>query len=457
MRKLLLALSLPLICANTYAQSNVVNKSFEMPQSKRHGAQSERSASKPTAVNWRLSSYSYFENNGTSLDMTDTGYYKYTNGRGSSFDYNEMYPDDEGILNKTLSDTIMRYSDAGSGIEPSGRSTSEYDANNNRTKLIIEELDVSTLVNSEKYDATYDNNGNLTVETESYWDDVNNVWDKVYTYTYTYNTQNKMIADSSYDHDFGTPDSKIVYTYDGNGNEISSISYNWNGIGWDTAYKYDYTYYTNNKLKTSTFKLYNSGVWENSYMDSSGYSNTDFYTYYRTSTWDDANSKWIHQYRETRTLGSNNLPDMQQMSTYDTSTKSWSVDADVEWSYNSNNDPVYIEAYAYIMGVRFPSPIVVANLYYESYFNVGVEQPLAAEKVSVYPNPATDVVNIDLNGKQAKEVSIYSTIGRKMYQSAVNNQNSRTTVPVSHLPNGNYIINVTDADGKHHTQQISKQ
>ncbi|NND63131.1 MAG: T9SS type A sorting domain-containing protein [Flavobacteriaceae bacterium] len=64
--------------------------------------------------------------------------------------------------------------------------------------------------------------------------------------------------------------------------------------------------------------------------------------------------------------------------------------------------------------------------------------------VSVYPNPAVDVVNIDMGQVSNKfEIEIYNTMGQKMSANLVQNK-SRTSIDVSSLSTGIYYVRISE-------------
>ena len=67
-----------------------------------------------------------------------------------------------------------------------------------------------------------------------------------------------------------------------------------------------------------------------------------------------------------------------------------------------------------------------------------------SELVRIYPNSMRDFVNIE--GEDLLSVSIYSIIGKEMYQKGLRDSNSET-INVGNLPNGVYIIMVNTKDG----------
>lgn len=80
----------------------------------------------------------------------------------------------------------------------------------------------------------------------------------------------------------------------------------------------------------------------------------------------------------------------------------------------------------------------------------------AIAAVNVYPNPATDLINVTLNGEPSLNANIrlVNMAGQVMFEKSVTNAGG-TTVPVSvnAYPAGNYLIVVTGSDG---SKQINK-
>ncbi len=76
-------------------------------------------------------------------------------------------------------------------------------------------------------------------------------------------------------------------------------------------------------------------------------------------------------------------------------------------------------------------------------------QESSFSKVSVYPNPAKDVLNV--NAKNITEVEIFNLVGQKVYAGK-----SASSITISHLDKGVYVVKVT-ADGKTQTTKFIKQ
>lgn len=77
---------------------------------------------------------------------------------------------------------------------------------------------------------------------------------------------------------------------------------------------------------------------------------------------------------------------------------------------------------------------------------------LGSKAISIYPNPATDFINVSLNNGEAKSIEIVNLAGQNVYSAkAVNNVN------VSFLPAGVYVVKVIDAKGITHTTKVVKK
>ena len=70
-------------------------------------------------------------------------------------------------------------------------------------------------------------------------------------------------------------------------------------------------------------------------------------------------------------------------------------------------------------------------------------------KFEVYPNPTTDVINIETKGKLSSSI-LYNITGQKVLTSDQNQIN------VSSLPKGTYILK-TIIDGNENTKKIIKK
>ena len=74
------------------------------------------------------------------------------------------------------------------------------------------------------------------------------------------------------------------------------------------------------------------------------------------------------------------------------------------------------------------------------------------QHILIYPNPVQDYILIK-SEKEITQVSVYDLNGQRMQQLVFN----KNKCDVSHLPQGNYRLQVTFIDHGIHCQFISKQ
>ncbi|SEQ80244.1 peptide-N-glycosidase F-related protein [Epilithonimonas lactis] len=86
---------------------------------------------------------------------------------------------------------------------------------------------------------------------------------------------------------------------------------------------------------------------------------------------------------------------------------------------------------------------------YSSQIRLATDES-SSSKLSIYPNPAKDLVNIDTSSKVSK-VTIFSIDGKQLLE------DSSTKINVSKLQSGVYLMKIDFADGKSSTQKIVKQ
>lgn len=72
---------------------------------------------------------------------------------------------------------------------------------------------------------------------------------------------------------------------------------------------------------------------------------------------------------------------------------------------------------------------------------VPVRRQLTVQGLHVFPNPATDVLNVQINAKEATTLKIVDANGRIWKQQTINlNGNTTFPVDIQALPSGNYFL-----------------
>jgi len=83
-------------------------------------------------------------------------------------------------------------------------------------------------------------------------------------------------------------------------------------------------------------------------------------------------------------------------------------------------------------------------------YNTGVNMYLESQ-ISVYPNPAVNVVTVDLGNVRSGDIQLIDMIGRIRYERQIHS--SQQVIEVSDLPAGTYLLRVSTEDGDY-TQKV---
>ena len=83
----------------------------------------------------------------------------------------------------------------------------------------------------------------------------------------------------------------------------------------------------------------------------------------------------------------------------------------------------------------------------------------STSKVNIYPNPATDILHIELRGAEIANVALYDLQGRVVTgtHAGAPQPGTTTTVNLRNVPAGVYLLRVRDAEGKEYMRKIVKK
>lgn len=96
----------------------------------------------------------------------------------------------------------------------------------------------------------------------------------------------------------------------------------------------------------------------------------------------------------------------------------------------------------------------VLHRYNDSLLTVPGISASNVSTITTYPNPVNDIFVID--GLTAEtRIELYDIVGRNVYQGV--SKSEKENINISHLPTGNYIIQLTDPHGQRMTGKIMKQ
>ncbi|MCD6063587.1 MAG: hypothetical protein K0R82_1498 [Flavipsychrobacter sp.] len=404
-------------------------------------------AQKTTAAHERVSGFSVYVFNGSGMDVQDSSNYFYSNARGSVFNANELFINEDNIL----LDSATYFVDNGSGIEFDRAQKGFYDNANRRTSLIeLRQGATSTPENFRDRRAVYNSNGDLAIEYVLGWNSGTNAWDSLSRKHFAYDTQNQLIADSIYVYSSAQFMGKSEYTLDANGNQLQWNFYQWQSGNWVPTVREIHTYDALSNLRTNTSQRYNTTTtaWVNSSFDTFAYNNSHVYHFTESQVWDTVAAVWVNSSQEFRTLNASaDRVLTQDMKQWDESTTSWQDASVIDWTYNAMGNPTQG-----IITVDFGgSPMEVANinLFYEVYDDLNVAGIQHKQNsLTVYPNPAMNTINL----KWAKAVSnagisLTNMAGQQVYRTSQPLNGTSASLHVDHLPAGTYLLNITNDSG----------
>lgn len=79
--------------------------------------------------------------------------------------------------------------------------------------------------------------------------------------------------------------------------------------------------------------------------------------------------------------------------------------------------------------------------------------------LSVYPNPANNQLNVELNisevPKGSIEVTLYDMVGKKVYYGTM--ETGKHSIKVEGLPKGSYVLKLTDESGQEYSSKVLKK
>ena len=105
------------------------------------------------------------------------------------------------------------------------------------------------------------------------------------------------------------------------------------------------------------------------------------------------------------------------------------------WIDNQPNSEDYLHWCADTTGFNHGLPI------FANYDLTSIEDQCENVNIVVFPNPTTDIVHI--SGIDAVDVKVYNVLGQLM-----KTVRSMNAIGVSGLPQGVYLLRITDAEGK---------
>lgn len=291
----------------------------------------------------------------------------------------------------------------------------------------------SSFVESLKTEWSYNANEYYSQIISYYWLESTQTWQWDSKEEYTYDNNQNVIKIEEFVWDFAAftwvEDSKTENDYDALNNKVLEIESNWdsNEQSYVPSSKKEWDYEGDLKLEQRT------------------------YTYNETASSFEIIGKAEFTYNAEEMLSS------EAYYTWDSDTDSWSKSFKSTYKYNQFGDQIMYTNYNpdatgenWEIGSRW--------FYYFDVLGTGKGDIELTEKFNLYPNPATTVVNFNLEVESPVNVTlqVFSTSGKLVYSEEVENYSSNTTLRWNcrNVPSGTYIA-VWQTETGNYTRKIS--
>jgi len=415
--------------------------------------------------------------------LSDSINLNYGINRGSTYDYNTMlYPYNypystspmfnyAGVFTKpqVLFDTMMHWATDPNTLVYGYYETdyAKYDANRNTTSYAQVFVDSSFEPNM-LYANTFSSTNDITMGNWFNW--IGGLADSAFRQYFTYDSLGLLAEDSVYEYHMGVWDivSKTYYTYN-DLDELIQIDNYANDTDTSLALplieqlKYVNTYDASYRLRTVASSFFDGTALTPYIRDTFGYSGT--YTYHNSwkeYQYDPINAYWAPIFNMSKLVNGLGLPDTVYIQGFDSLMNAWVPQTMDVISYDAANNPDTLQDYEYNFTAYPSTPSFTTVYYYETYLLTLANNTVAAanDQVKVYPNPATNTLNITQLGVPTGTMvtmTLMNVSGQMMSREQLPWTGS-AQVSVATLVPGVYELVIQDGKGNMlHRQSVVKQ
>jgi len=339
-----------------------------------------------------------------------------------------------------------------------------YDSRNNLTSYTYGYLEYGYYETKRHEEYTYDDNNNQITFFYQTNDDYSGMLKDFARGVQEYDSNNRLTKVETEYNEYGTwvLSLQILYSYDANSNNFTSlIENNRAGDLWVPAYKYEYTYAGSDILTSQTRSRYETNKWVYLTKVENIYENGTLVKY-TESNWVQDYDNWYYTYtKEYIHDTKGNITDYMEKSYY-TSNTSWYEGYRFTYEYDENGNGIEGHSWGGEYGNwnKYYDKIDITYNNGQSVFRgretceymllsyIKTSKPAGIEeieptvsKITIYPNPAKDHINVAAGESKIENVQIYNLNGKLLKEEA----NSK--INISALSTGTYIIKVKTENG----------
>ncbi len=381
-------------------------------------------------------------------------YYVWDTDHWGNVTKDEFTNDSHG--NNTLS---MSYIWKGSAWEnDEAKEEYTYDDNGNLIQHINSVWVDNQYLNSEKNTYTYDNNGNKTQEISYSWD--GGVWTNSWKEEFVFDDKEKLAQIINYygDGSQWVNSDKSDFIYDISDQLTEIVSSDWDGNDWIESEKYENSYDSNGNISHSYYSYWEAEQWEvletiNYAYDSKGnmtlfeISMTDFTIYKEESVYDDFGNRTENSFFNLNWETQQLEKSWKTEYTYDNGFSFEDLILPLAAIDENEIDGVGLELMFKHKLMQLTDYVGAGEtwefdsnylLEYSDQGITGIGEENSETRMSLYPNPANNLLSIETGISDACYIEITSLNGKSVFSGKM--QGPSQQLDLSSFPKGVYLV-----------------
>ena len=254
-------------------------------------------------------------------------------------------------------------------------------------------------------------------------------------------------------------DWKDTIVYNNNNKIIDNIQQNWDSVAWVNNWRDTFAFNTNGTVSTDISEAWDSIAWVNYYLDTFSYDNNNNILVSLDKEWND--TAWVNSWKRTFTYDAfgSKLTDLFMQ--WDSTAWDSLYSRRLSFTYDANENSVTGKSEYWQSGNWLPSEDTIAlyskkkwiycvqsgNYYrYQASFHAlptGItDKDVNNSRFAVYPNPASEEIQVISNQCPVSGIEIYNLLGGKIYNTLIADNRSPFTINIADFPSGMYIVEV---------------
>lgn len=361
----------------------------------------------------------------------------YWNSGSETFQKNNKWIhvfDNNGRL---ISETNYEFN--GTNWEYAKRYLHSYNAQGLKTSKMLQIWTGSIWETNRKNEFDYDAQNNMTEHTQYVWHNVSSSWKgdlkeiaiyegtKLITLIYQYGN-----GDTFYNY--------RRYSMNYTGDKLTELvmdSWPWESTDWEQSQKVVNTYNSNGQLTSEKWMIWNGTDYTNDYRWTFAFDESGKQLNAITQYWD--SGTWIYDFKYDFEHEEDALTAAIY---YQWSGSELEMSAKIALENNSYGQPTSVNFFEWD-GNAFIPDLFNYDLYfyYEEYSSgTGLSSMIEKDKITIYPNPAHDFVNVKLKDQNINHILIRDITGKVVFETQSHFNSGEVQIPINQLQNGVYVL-----------------